>query len=677
MSQVSYGTITITDTNDIESIVIEYNKNQSNQNPPSEGDSNWSTSRPAWQQGYYIWQRTRIHKSGTATTADIIGTPVCVTGSTGEQGQPGTAGRSLTGVETKYCIYGTGTPSDSYSGWQDTIPEYNSSTPNYWVKVTNTYSSAPTTEIVKYKDTGITNAMAKAADAQSRAATAETNASNALSLSQATQQHFWFNSVKTGNIEAGAYITDVVVDSFKPNKSGNYLLAGSNGIELGNGSHPYMQLTTSELKFFHPNSNTIDAQLGSNGLIVKSGGIEAGTVGQNGGIYLSTENYGTTHNNQAITINGHETTNWRQIIGTKFGVDSEGNLYANGAKIAGDITVSKLTVNSGATISDENGLISNSAIEVGGRNLLKLSDSLSTDNCWTVESGTIEDGIAKLNDVNNARIYQLPANGYWTWTANTVYTVSVEARTSATGAIHITPVDCGGIASETFTLSTEWKRYSYTFSSATVGTGSLSIYRNAGSVELRKPKLEIGNKATDWTPAPEDVNTNIALTAEGLDNGIGSLSERISGVELQQNSFEDEVDNKFTNIRGLQTAFEEDTLESLKNLKDAQSTFASISELSQLQKFINEYIGTDGYITSGGDAGNPYLEIGKKIGTTSFYVQISSTEMGFYQNGVKVAYINSSQLYITNSEVLNEQRIGAFNWKVEGSNRMSLVYSPK
>ena len=58
MSQVSYGTITITDTNDIESIAIEYNKNQSNQNPPSEGDSNWSTNRPTWQQGYYIYKGT-------------------------------------------------------------------------------------------------------------------------------------------------------------------------------------------------------------------------------------------------------------------------------------------------------------------------------------------------------------------------------------------------------------------------------------------------------------------------------------------------------------------------------------------------------------------------------------------------------------------------------------------
>lgn len=378
MSQVSYGTITITDTNDIESIVIEYNKNQSNQNPPSEGDSNWSTNRPTWQQGYYIWQRARIHKSGTATTADIIGTPVCVTGSTGEQGQPGTAGRSLTGVETKYCIYGTGTPSDSYSGWQDTIPEYNSSTPNYWVKVTNTYSSAPTTEIVKYKDTGITNAMAKAADAQSKAATAETNASNALSLSQATRQHFWFNAEDIGSganvIKSGAYITDTPIDDFKENKTGGYLLARSDGLVLGKDSNK-------------------DAILNSDGLITKSGGIIAGESGSNGYVYLSTHDYPLKDTSDpsnpinGLTINNHTPTAegtddkviddpaWREVIGTKFGVDSEGNLYAAGAHIDGDIIAQSLTIGSGANAYD--GM---AAINISGYSIEIVIENIEEDS---------------------------------------------------------------------------------------------------------------------------------------------------------------------------------------------------------------------------------------------------------------------------------------------------------
>ena len=522
MSQVSYGTITITDTNDIESIAIEYNKNQSNQNPPSEGDSNWSTNRPTWQQGYYIWQRTRIHKSGTATTADIIGTPVCVTGSTGEQGQPGqqgqpgAAGRSLTGVETKYCIYSTGTPSDSYSGWQDTIPEYNSSTPNYWVKVTNTYSEAPTTEVVKYKDTGITNAMAKAADAQSRAATAETNASNALSLSQATQQHFWFNSVKTGNIEAGAYITDVVIDSFKPNKSGNYLLAGSNGIELGNGTHPYMQLTASELNFFHPNSNNIDAQLSSNGLIVKSGGIEAGTVGQNGGIYLSTKNYGTTHNNQTITINDHEATNWRQIIGTKFGVDSDGVLYAGGANIQG-----KITVTSGSNVYTTDDV---NPLDIGGRNLIisftTIIGSILGSSGELIDNprGVVSDLIEIQPNEKYILQYWLPNNLTDTgtdraWNCKICwYSQEETASEETTRETYIS-----GYTAEYFSdykvyfgvapTNAKYCRVCFELP-ASYQDGEVSQEWINGDDGYRW-KLEQGTIATDWTLAPEDTN-NIA-----------------------------------------------------------------------------------------------------------------------------------------------------------------------
>jgi len=86
MAQVSYGTITITDTNDIESIVVEYNRNQSTTTPPEQNDLGWSTTRPAWASGYYIWQRTRTHKSGTQATSDIIGNAVCITGATGQKG---------------------------------------------------------------------------------------------------------------------------------------------------------------------------------------------------------------------------------------------------------------------------------------------------------------------------------------------------------------------------------------------------------------------------------------------------------------------------------------------------------------------------------------------------------------------------------------------------------------
>ena len=84
--------LTIVDTNDIESITIEYAKNQSTSTPPDANTGGWSTTRPNWAQGYYIWQRTRIHKTGTAASTDTFGAAVCLTGSAGQNGTDATIG---------------------------------------------------------------------------------------------------------------------------------------------------------------------------------------------------------------------------------------------------------------------------------------------------------------------------------------------------------------------------------------------------------------------------------------------------------------------------------------------------------------------------------------------------------------------------------------------------------
>ena len=59
---------------------MEYAHNQSATVPPAEDSSSWSTTPPAWQDGYYIWQRT------TTTNADgtTHSTPVMISGRDGE-----------------------------------------------------------------------------------------------------------------------------------------------------------------------------------------------------------------------------------------------------------------------------------------------------------------------------------------------------------------------------------------------------------------------------------------------------------------------------------------------------------------------------------------------------------------------------------------------------------------
>ena len=101
-----------------------------------------------------------------------------------------------------------------------------------------------------------------------------------------------------------------------------------------------MQLTANALNFYGSSTSIADATLDTNGLKLSKGGIEGGNLASgngNGYVYLSTED------KVGIEINEHLPENddpkWRQIIGSKFGVDSEGNLYAASANIKGTINV--------------------------------------------------------------------------------------------------------------------------------------------------------------------------------------------------------------------------------------------------------------------------------------------------------------------------------------------------
>lgn len=327
MAQVSYGTITITDTNDIESIVVEYARNQSTTNAPTSG---WSTTRPAWAQGYYIWQRTRIHKSGTQDSEDTFGTAVCLTGSTGQtgsqgpQGETGATGQSLSSTKTQYTnaasnVTITTSNHTSYT-WTDNVPAYNSSKPVYWCRVTNTYINPSKTEYIVYKDQGTTDAIKTSNDANSTANSANTKADNAvntansanqtanqtqtnlnnyissndaaLSALQTKTKYFWRNLVahtngSSGwtkpNYPVGTYaasgISGTTFDEENSSTYG-YNTLYANGIKLRYNAINLGELTGSSLTFYRPSTTS----QGSKGMELTSSTLKfydaTGTVAQ-------------------------------------------------------------------------------------------------------------------------------------------------------------------------------------------------------------------------------------------------------------------------------------------------------------------------------------------------------------------------------------------------------------
>ena len=213
MAQISYGSITIVDTNDIQRFYVQYAKNNSSAAAPTTG---WSQNRPTWQNGTYIWQRTVAKREGVPLANSDYGNPVCITGEKGDTGQQGNTGNGISSIITVYCNYGSGTPTESYSGWSSDVPEYDSDKPNYWVKTIVNYTFG-SPSITIYKDLAITEATEKANLAVTTAQTANTNSIEAISIAGSKNKIYYSDGFPTG----GTYINGDTL--FKQSNAGTVM----------------------------------------------------------------------------------------------------------------------------------------------------------------------------------------------------------------------------------------------------------------------------------------------------------------------------------------------------------------------------------------------------------------------------------------------------------------------
>lgn len=99
--------------------------------------------------------------------------------------------------------------------------------------------------------------------------------------------------------------------------------------------------------------------------------------------------------------------------------------------------------------------------------------------------------------------------------------VEVEKYVASDGDTNAT-----GDGSKTWTLTEEWKRYWITYTLATTGniaSGKYLLIRHDGwfatdlTISIAGLKLEKGNKTTDWTPAPEDIDSKIETVSSALE----------------------------------------------------------------------------------------------------------------------------------------------------------------
>ena len=220
---------------------------------------------------------------------------------------------------------------------------------DYYEKIYGDTRSLYVTVQTLYTDNTFEYSQPSLSSSYEAAKEAYNRAKTALDLVGDTKQYFWEQpSAYSTSIPAGIYVTHIPQSQFKASggpTQGNIIIQDT-GITIRNGAIPLTSLTSAALNFYNPSTHEANATLSSNGLILSKGGIIIGTAGSNNSVYISSDNLGSSVESLVPTPSGGTSkTDWRAVIGSKFGVDSEGNLYANEAHISGAITATSLQVN--------------------------------------------------------------------------------------------------------------------------------------------------------------------------------------------------------------------------------------------------------------------------------------------------------------------------------------------
>lgn len=114
----------------VDSVSFQYLQTSSSSETPQ---GNWSDTAPEWQDGKYMWQRSKTVKSDGSIS---YGDPVCLsgsTGATGAKGEKGADGRGISVVSSVYQLSDSGTEQPS-GEWSDEPLAQTDALPYLWVR---------------------------------------------------------------------------------------------------------------------------------------------------------------------------------------------------------------------------------------------------------------------------------------------------------------------------------------------------------------------------------------------------------------------------------------------------------------------------------------------------------------------------------------------------------------
>ena len=309
-------------------------------------------------------------------------------------------------------------------------------------------------------------------------------------------------------------------------------------------------------------------------------------------------------------------------------------------------------------------------LEIGGRNLLLSSDTVVTNDDYKIATYDMSEKMV----------------------SGETYTIRIWGELGS-GKNHFLAYLNGSATQLDMVYSNGDGTFSGTFTGqadSETESDFIELYTYPSSVTVESTitriKLEIGNKATDWTPAPEDMATTGDI--EGVQESITGIDERVTESESEIEQLANSISMMVTdengqslmeqtsegwtfNIGAIQSQIDEATAGLDTVEKNLDSTTDMVNKTNDL---LNDVTQKTAYINMAtDDSGSPCIELGKQ--GNPFKLRITNTSIDFMQDNIRIAYITNRQLYIEKSVVTDEMKVGStsgFIWKKRANGNMGL-----
>lgn len=669
----------------------------------------WSTTAPAWVDGKYMWSRQKVtYVDDTTATRN----ETCIAGAKGATGSPGGTGATGTGVESITEEYYLSTSKSSQTGgsWVTTPPIW--STGKYiWTRSKIVYKNPASTvyttpvcssewEAVNNVNVGGTNLILK---------------SSFLYDTEPTDKNWstcTVNNINYRRFTVNGYEYKAAADNGAINSSvGLRVSLAELGLKIG---------------------DTISISYDIKG--------KMGTINNGLAVMHATAASSNFYAKIYAKVNGaaHPTSipDWTRVKGT-WTIDSDfpsNNDYiyiffggGTGSEI--DLFVRNVKVEKGnkptewsPAPKDVDNLVTDSIdnIQVGGTNRIIGSIKYREDTPYKIENATANDSYRILTDLKVT-----PIPGEW-YILQVKCDKPVSPRHGYAGDtkgkfalflylrnIGSTQPDGSFDVAQQFTGTSNYETLKYLGNKNNTYYWSYKIPNNTRDIIVRvntyastdEPvtiswwdfKMEQGNKPTDWTPAPEDVDSSIgdvqtiALGAQSAVEAVDKVANQAS-VDIEsikgyiQNLVVDQNGQSMMTQTGEGWQFNmgpiNGNLNSLSKAVDDMSddnedTKAILNNVKSLAESIADktaYINVD-YTTDA--SGNPIPRMILGAETSAFKIRITNESIDFMESDTVMAYATSNTFYNLTTVVQKELEIGSgpsFVWTVRSNGNLGLTY---